>query len=406
MDPQLLRSYKIKQGSVRCICILDDNSFAAAGTSLGTVLLFPLDQNLRPKQLTGHQDVITCIEPLPETSFYLTGSKDGTVRIWRDQDSTIIRPNDGPIKTISISANSSLTSTGSVVFIVGKNGSPSIWSIDRCEQIMRLPDHDQITCGVISDDGSICLTGSADGVCRFFDTNTGKMVRSFKAAASIDCVALSENGPFAVAGCSDGEVSLFNFRQNEFESEAQIHNGRVTSIQFHPIMNLIITGSEDSTIKIINSSSLKVKYTLEGHSSQVRYVRWSDDGEKLVSCADDQGILILSSPGDDLSDDSKEEEEDNIDDDEDSLTYHNSTSKTRSTITYSDSFVEEEEIVEQPLTEEQIKIEKMKMILAQILEIKKSLLQTNERILIIEQKITLIEKAQDEENLIIKSKRK
>ena len=42
----------------------------------------------------------------------------------------------------------------------------------------------------------------------------------------------------------------------------------------------------------------------------------------------------------------------------------------------------------------------MKMILAQILEIKKSLLQTNERILIIEQKITLIEKAQDEKYII------
>lgn len=404
MDPQLLRSCKIKQGSVRCICILDDNSFAAAGTSLGSVLLFPLTQNLRPKQLTGHQDVITCIEPLPDSSFFLTGSKDGTVRIWRDQDSTIIRPNDGSIRTISIATNSTLTPTGCVVFIVGKNGSPSIWSIDNCEEIMRLPNHEQITCGVISDDGTICLTGSADGVCRFFDTNSGKMVRSFKAAAAVGCVSLSENGPFAAAGCSDGEISLFNFKQNEFESEALIHNGPVTSIQFHPKMNLIISGSEDTKIKIANATSLKIKFTLEGHNGPVRYVRWSDDGEKLVSCADDQGILILSSPGDDLSD-SIEEEEDN-EYDEDSLTYRNSTSKSKSTITYSDSDVEEEEVAQQPLTEEQIRIEKLKMILAQIMEIKKVFYQMNERISVIDNKIQLIEKAQEEENLIIKSKRK
>ena len=171
-------------------------------------------------------------------------------------------------------------------------------------------------------------------------------------------------------------------------------------------MNLIITGSEDTAIKIINSYSLKVKYTLEGHNKSVRYVRWSNDGEKFISCADDQVILILSSPGDDLSDDSKEEEEDNIDEDEDSLTYRNSNSRTRSTITYSDSFVEEEEVAEQPLSESQIKIEKMKMILAQIMEIKKILLKIQERNVIIENKITLIEKAQEEENLIIKSKRK
>ena len=271
---------------------------------------------------------------------------------------------------------------------------------------MRLPAHEQITCGVISDDGTICLTGSADGVCRFFETTSGKMVRSFKAAASVGCVSLSENGPFAAAGCSDGEVSLFNFKQNEFESEALIHNGPVTSIQFHPRMNLIITGSEDTKIKIINATSLKIKFTLEGHNSSVRYVRWSDDGEKLVSCADDQGILILSSPGDDLSDYSREEEDGNSDeDDEDSLTYRNSTSKSKSTITYSDSDVEEE-VPEQPLTEEQIKIEKLKMILAQIMEIKKLFFQMNERIAVIDNKIQLIEKAQEEENLIIKSKRK
>ena len=404
MDPQLLKSFKVKQGSIRTVAILDDNSFAVAGTSLGSVLLFPLEKNLRPRQLTGHNDVVTCIEPLPDTHFFLTGSKDGTVRFWREQDSAIFRPNDGSIQTISISVNSSLTPSGNVVFIVGKNGSPSIWDIDKGEEIIRLPNHEQITCGVISHDGAICLTGSADGTCRFFDANSGRMVRSFRASAAVECVSLSENAPLAAAGCKVGDVTLFNFKQNEVEAEAQIHDGPIVSIHFHPIMNLLVTGSVDSKIKICSASSLKIRFTLEGHSKSVRNVKWSNDGEKIISCADDQGVLILTSPGDDLSE--IEEEDENSDNlDQTSLSYH--VSKTKSTVTgYSDSHSEEEEAPQVAKTEDQIKIEKLRIILGHILDLKKTIFTMDERLSNIDDKIKLIEKAQDEESTFVKKIRK
>lgn len=414
MDPALLRSFKIKQGSVRCVCILDDNSFAAAGTSLGSVLLFPLQTGLRPKQLTGHQDVVSCIEPIQDSSFFITGSKDGTVRIWRDQDSTVIRPNDGPIKNISISLTSDLPTKGPVVLIIGKNGNPSIWSADTCQQLVKLPNHEQITSGVMSNDGAICMTGSEDGICRFFNSSSGKEIKTFKAAAPVSCVALCENEPYAVAGCRDGEISLFHFKRNSVTEETQIHDGPIVSIQFHPTMNLIITGSEDQKIQIINSTTLKIKYTLEGHKAPIRCVKWSDDGEKLISCADDQGILILSSPGDDLSE-IEEEEEDTNDDENDELAEEASTSyhpsKTKSTATFPSSDSAEaadEEITEPQKTEEELKIEKLQMILGQIIELKNVLFRMNERISKVGEKIQLIEKAQEEENtnVVIRANKK
>jgi WD40 repeat protein len=290
MDPELLRPIHVKRGGVNCVCILSDGNYAAAGSTLGTVLLFPIAPDVEPLRLTGHQDSVSCICPTSDSRL-ITGSDDCTVRIWTDRESSTLQPNVGPIKCVSASFREPY------VLIIGEDGPPSIWNFRRCSLLNTFPHHmSAATCGAISHDGLICVTGSADGVCRFFDTRSGKQLRTFKAADAVCAVALCPYASIAAAGCSDGYITLFDYRQNEVLAENQVHDASVTAVAFHPETDCLLTGSADHTLLLVTFPKLRVLYTLEAHKDAVKAVAWAADGRKFVSGGDDRGVFVWRAP--------------------------------------------------------------------------------------------------------------
>jgi WD40 repeat protein len=204
----------------------------------------------------------------------------------------------------------SAAETEPLILVLGKDGNPSIWNLDNDDRVATLPDHPtEITAGVISPDGAFCITGSGDAICRFFDSRTGDQLRKFKAADAITSLAICGHSPYVAAGCADGCITLFNFKQNEVLNENQIHDAEVTSVAFHPDQNCILSGSNDMKIIISTIPKLTVSYTLGAHKAGVRSVAWSLNGDQFVSCGDDRGVFIWSSPGDDFGSDYEEEEE-------------------------------------------------------------------------------------------------
>jgi len=157
---------------------------------------------------------------------------------------------------------------------------------------------------------TFALPGASDGVCRFFDTRTGKQLRTFKAAESVTAIALCPHSSHAAAGCADGYVTVFDFKQNEVVAENQIHDGNVTSLAFHPEQNYLLTGGADRKVLIVRSPRLRVLYTLEAHKDAVRGVGWSAAGDKFATCGDDRGVFVWSSPQGEIAEEEEEEQAD------------------------------------------------------------------------------------------------
>jgi WD40 repeat protein len=203
--------------------------------------------------------------------------------------------------------------------------------------------------------GTICVTGATDGVCRFFDTRSGKQLRTFKAAEAVTAIALCDHSSYAAAGCADGYVTLFDFKQNEVIAENQIHDGNITSLAFHPSSNYILTGSSDRKVLIIQVPRLRVLYTLEAHKDIVTGVGWSRDGDRFVSCGDDRGVFIWSSPEGETA-----EEEDEAAEEEQSA--------------------EEQQQPNQEAEDDQIDLEKLKTPIAEGSKLKQAATSTKKKI--------------------------
>mmetsp|Transcript_11717 Transcript_11717/g.22460 ORF Transcript_11717/g.22460 Transcript_11717/m.22460 type:complete len:443 (+) Transcript_11717:385-1713(+) len=72
----------------------------------------------------------------------------------------------------------------------------------------------------------------------------------------------------------------------------QGHAASVTCLALHPVYTMVVSGSEDGTIKCWDHESGEYLRTLKGHTNTVHSVAFSPTGSHLVSCSSDLGIKL------------------------------------------------------------------------------------------------------------------
>ncbi|THU75537.1 WD40 repeat-like protein, partial [Dendrothele bispora CBS 962.96] len=113
-----------------------------------------------------------------------------------------------------------------------------------------------INCLDISPDGSMLVTGLANGEIIFWDTKTsvpmGDPCRGH--SHSVTSVAFSSDGERIVSGSDDNTVRVWNARTGAPERDSfQGHSDKVTSVAFSPGGEKIVSGSDDKTVRVWNT---------------------------------------------------------------------------------------------------------------------------------------------------------
>ncbi|XP_040572716.1 lissencephaly-1 homolog [Lepeophtheirus salmonis] len=70
------------------------------------------------------------------------------------------------------------------------------------------------------------------------------------------------------------------------------HRAPVTRVAYHPIFSLVISSSEDATIKVWDFETGDYERTLKGHTDCVQDIGFDSPGKLLVSCSADMSIKI------------------------------------------------------------------------------------------------------------------
>jgi len=72
----------------------------------------------------------------------------------------------------------------------------------------------------------------------------------------------------------------------------QGHREQVTCVAFHPIFNTLVSGGEDTTIKVWDPESGRFERTLKGHQDAVQSLAFNTNGTILASCSSDMSIKL------------------------------------------------------------------------------------------------------------------
>ena len=161
------------------------------------------------KTYKGHTDSINCLAVFPEDGTFVSGSDDGTLRLWTKDAEASLRTFEGhtqPVTCVATFADGTFVSGSADKTI-------RLWDKATGETLRTFTCHTAwINCLATYPDGTF-LSGSSDKTLRLWNKTTGTTIQSYIGHTSaVLCVATFDDGTF-VSGASNMGVSLLGVTQ-------------------------------------------------------------------------------------------------------------------------------------------------------------------------------------------------
>ncbi|KAL4069834.1 WD40-repeat-containing domain protein [Scleroderma yunnanense] len=263
----------------------DDNHLALA-TNSSLIRIYSVT-SLDAQLLSGHSDIVLCLDRCVSGRLFASGSKDSSVRIWA--------PLDAPAGN---------TRWGCVALCKGHAGSVGALSMSR-----------------VASDRDACprflITGSQDRTIKLWDLsgisltwNEGKPLKCHSLATlkahekDINSLDIAPTDQLLASGSQDRTANIYEisyrsgsagkttYGEVKLLGTCKGHKRGVWSVKFGKTERVLATGSGDKTVKLWNLEDFTCVQTFEGHSNSVLRVDFINHGTQLVSSGSD-GLVKL-----------------------------------------------------------------------------------------------------------------
>lgn len=236
------------------------------------------------RSFAGHDDVIYDVAFSPDDRFVLTGSGDGTARLWNAASGEVVRiftGHTGEIYSLAWSPDGRFFLTG------GTDQIARLWDVETGEVVQRFTGHtDEITAVAFSPDGTLVLTDSRDQSARLWQVATGQTIRVISNCTGHG-VAFSPDGQMIATSGDPYTTRLWDAKTGQLVHTLEGHKNNLNDVAFSPDGRLVITGSLDNTARLWNVETGNELFVLSAHSSSVRGVAFSHDGQYVLTGSSD-----------------------------------------------------------------------------------------------------------------------
>lgn len=209
------------EDGVISLALSPDGRMLAAGNaaSTGIVFLWNADNLHEKLRLVTHNGFVNSISFAPDSQLIATASLDGTAKIWRVADGSLIGTYEGhklDVKCVRFSPDGTEIATGS------DDETVKLWNVGTTEVKATLLGHkDGVLCLAFSLDGNYLFvgygyglvnTGPPDpGLLTIWNLKTDEQTAAYLLHGStIHCMALSPDGKTLATGSQDGAVNLWD----------------------------------------------------------------------------------------------------------------------------------------------------------------------------------------------------
>ncbi|XP_071994220.1 WD repeat-containing protein 81 isoform X1 [Engystomops pustulosus] len=234
---------------------------------------------IKLQSFVGHSGAIKCVKPLSGEDFFLSGSKDKTVRLW-----PLYNYGDG---TREMAPRLTYAEHKKTVFYVGQlesvqqivscDGGVCIWDQYTGKTIRTYEAGDTkvpITAVATMPPPYCSVTfGSSDSILRFIDPRKPGLQHEFKLASNVNAgliryLAVSPNGRSVVAGYSSGFIILLDTRTGLVLRGWPAHEGDILQMKAAD-GNLIVSSSSDHSLTVWKELEQKPLHQFKSNSDPI-----------------------------------------------------------------------------------------------------------------------------------------
>jgi len=248
--------------------------------------------------VTTSSGYVTSVAFSPNGRQVLTGSWDGTARVWDAATGKELRQFEGHtgwVLSVAFSPDGRQVLTGSGnPFERTSDNTARLWDAATGQELRRFEGHtDPVTSVAFSPDGRQVLTGSGDKTARLWDAATGKELRRFEGHTDwVVSVAFSPDGRQVLTGSGflgifgesrDNTARLWDVTTGQEFRRFEGHTEAVWSVAFSPDGRQVLTGSGDKTARLWDAATGKELRRFEGHTEAVWSVAFSPDGRQVLT---------------------------------------------------------------------------------------------------------------------------
>jgi WD40 repeat protein len=189
---------------------------------------------------------------------------------------------------------------GGILATGSADNTVKIWQSDTGKLIRTFLGHsDTVNCIAFSpNDNSketppLIASGSGDKTIKIWQLDTGKLIHSLTGhSVTVFSIAFSPDGEMLASASGDGTIRLWHPGTGKLLNVLTGHSDFVESVAFSPSGDRIASGSWDNTIRIWQVSTGKLLHTIKGHSGGIWSVTFSPDGQTLASNSGDNTIKL------------------------------------------------------------------------------------------------------------------
>jgi len=143
----------------------------------------------------------------------------------------------------------------------------------------------------VSDDGSRVAATQMGGGVSLFDTESGKLLHSFK-TLNLPVRSVTISGETVLAASDNGEVHALDARTGSMIEVYPAHSGWAMAVSPHPDGKMFISGGSDGCVRLWELGSRQPVQSQHDFDDSVWGVAFNSSGSLLGACSEDASVSM------------------------------------------------------------------------------------------------------------------
>lgn len=244
---------------VQDVVISSDGQFALSGSWDGTLRLWDLNYGTTTRRFVGHTKDVLSVAFSADNRQIVSGSRDKTIKLWNTLGECKYTIEDqGHTDWVSC-VRFSPNAQNPIIVSAGWDKLVKVWNLTNCKLRTNLVGHTgYINTVTVSPDGSLCASGGKDFTAKLWDLNEGKALYSLDAQDIIYSLTFSPTRYWLCAATSsaikiwdlESKTLVGELTKNHPDFQAKSADPQCTSLQWSSDGTTLFAGYTDNVIRV------------------------------------------------------------------------------------------------------------------------------------------------------------